>query len=102
MPDLGYEDEPVENIQVATTFLAFHNFELIELLNERGKLVKNEQWDKMYEIHDKINELKNKHFMQLVRPCNVFMTFQCEEGVNRALKMNEIIADSPDCGVEGG
>lgn len=42
MPDLGYEDEPVENIEVATTFLAFHNFELIELLNERGKLVKNE------------------------------------------------------------
>lgn len=56
----------------------------------------------MYEIHDKINELKNKNFMKLVRPCNVFMTFQCEEGVNRALKMNEIIADSPDCGVEGG
>jgi hypothetical protein len=42
MPDLGYEDEPVENIKVATTFLAFHNYELIDLLKERGEVIKKE------------------------------------------------------------
>jgi len=36
MDDLGYEDEPVENIKIATNFLAFSNYELIELLTERG------------------------------------------------------------------
>jgi hypothetical protein len=45
MPDLGYEDEPVEQIKVATTFLAFSNHELIVLLKKRGALIKNEQWD---------------------------------------------------------
>jgi len=60
MPDLGYEDEPVENIKIASIFLAFHNFDLIDLLKERGALIKKEQWDKMAPIDTKINELKNK------------------------------------------
>ena len=42
MPDLGYEDEPVEHIKVATTFLAFENAQLIQLLKTRGDIVKNE------------------------------------------------------------
>lgn len=53
-------------------------------------------------INVKINKLKNESFMRLVRPCNAFLTFQCEEGVNRALQLNEIIAENSNCNVAGG
>ena len=32
MPDLGYEDEPVEQVKIAVTTLAFKNADIINLL----------------------------------------------------------------------
>lgn len=46
----------------------------------------------MKEIDAKINKLKNDHLEDLTTPCSVFMTFENEEGVNRALNYNESIA----------
>jgi len=33
----------------------------------------------------RINQLKNEYLDELTTPCSVFMTFENEEGVNRAL-----------------
>ena len=79
LPDLGFEDEPVEHIKVAITTFAFKNAEIIELLKERGELIKNEEWDEMEKIDSKINEIKNNHLVDLMTPCSVFMTFENEE-----------------------
>lgn len=88
---MGFEDEPVEHIKVAITTFAFKNAEIIKLLQERGDIIKSESWDQMKEIDAKINEIKNEHLVDLMTPCSVFMTFENEEGVNRAMNFNEAI-----------
>ena len=86
MPDLGYENEPVEHIKIAVTTFAFKNAELINLLKERGEIIKQEKWHDMKMIDDKINDYKNNNLEAMITPCSVFMTFENEEGVNRALQ----------------
>jgi len=39
----------------------------------------------MAAIDSRINDMKNNNLEKLTTPCSVFMTFECEEGVNRAL-----------------
>ena len=91
MPDLGYEEEPVEHIKIAVTSFAYNNPEIIHLLKERGNIIKSEKWTKMADIDNKINQFKDEKFMKLISPCSIFMTFECEEGVNRALSYYEAI-----------
>ena len=95
LPDLGYEDEPVEHVKIAITCFAFRNAELIRLLRERGVIIKQEKWDKIEVIDRKINDLKNNHLEDLTTPCSAFMTFQCEEGYNRATRIDEAINNDP-------
>lgn len=91
MPDLGFEDEPVEHVKVALTTFAFKNEKIIELLCERGEVIKTEDWQEMEKIDARINDIKNNHLEDLMTPCSVFMTFENEEGVNRAINYNETI-----------
>ena len=39
----------------------------------------------------KINQLINDNLEDLTTPCSVFMTFENEEGVNRAMSYNETV-----------
>ena len=55
MPDLGFEDEPVEHVKVALTTFAFKNADIINLLKKRGDAVKNEKWDELQKIEAQIN-----------------------------------------------
>lgn len=89
MPNLGYDE--VESVEIAVTTLAFRNAEIINLLKERGAAIKNEKWDLQRELEGEINKLKNEKFKDLITPCSVFMTFETEEGVNRALNYDEAI-----------
>ena len=84
MPDLGFEDEPIEHIKVALTTFAFKNAKIIELLFERGDIIKNENWEEMESIERRINKVKEENYDELTIPCSAFMTFENEEGVNRA------------------
>jgi len=71
--------------------MAFKNGDVIDLLKKRGSAIKKEQWDYLAELDKEINELKNEKLNELTSPCSIFMTFETEEGVNRALKMKETI-----------
>mmetsp|Transcript_41366 Transcript_41366/g.54391 ORF Transcript_41366/g.54391 Transcript_41366/m.54391 type:complete len:230 (-) Transcript_41366:1562-2251(-) len=93
LPDLGYEDEPVEHVKVAVTTFAFKNHEIINLLKKRGSVIKEERWDDMVKIDEAINRLKNSCLEELTMPCSVFMTFDNEEGINRALGYADTIAE---------
>lgn len=62
LPDLGYEEDPVEHVKIAVTSFAFKNAEIIHLLKERGDIIKNEQWDQMPVVEQKINHYKNENF----------------------------------------
>ena len=45
----------------------------------------------MAEIDSRINQFKDENIKQMVTPCSIFMTFENEEGVNRAINYNESI-----------
>jgi len=99
MPDCGMEDEPVAHIKIAKTTLAFANGPMIDMLRSRGAAIKAEQWDKQAEIEKNINSYKNEHVETLTTPCSIFMTFENEEGVTRALNYDDAIeADQAQLG----
>lgn len=54
-------------------------------------MIKTEKWDKVDEINDKIDDdLKDEDLLnRLQTPCSVFVTFETEEGLNRALLVNK-------------
>jgi len=83
LPDLGYEDEAPERINIAMMTFAFDNGELINLLKQRGNAIKFEKWDDMRKINKKIDELKAKNLEKYNRPVAAFLTFENEEGLNR-------------------
>lgn len=93
LPDLGYEDEPVEQVKVAITTMAFNNKDLIHLLRKRGTAIHNENWDKQRKIENKINDLKNKHLEYFTKPCSVFMSFENEECKERASRFSDLTSD---------
>lgn len=80
MPDLGYEDNPPERIEIAATTFAFENAQLIKLLTKRGTAIKADKFDDMRKIDKEIDDYKNKNLESCTRPCSVFMTFENEEG----------------------
>lgn len=42
----------------------------------------------MTKMDEAINKLKNDRLDEITTPCSVFMTFESEEGVNRALDLH--------------
>lgn len=51
LPDLGYEDEAPEKINIAMITFAFENEALINLLRKRGTFIKYEKYDEMREVN---------------------------------------------------
>jgi hypothetical protein len=53
--------------------------------------MKAEKWDLVTKNDEQINELKNNEaeYKKLARPVDVFMTFETEEGYQRALAFEE-------------
>jgi hypothetical protein len=90
-PSQGYEPEPPIPfklwIKVVMSTFAFENWQLIELLKERGTLIKAEKWDEMRATEVKVNKLKEENLDLFTRPCEMFMTFKTEEGKQRALAL---------------
>jgi hypothetical protein len=92
-PDLGYEDDPPEKINIALVTFAFDNSVLINLLKQRGLAIKFEKFDLMRKINKQIDELKSEGIEQYTRPVSAFLTFENEEGLNRCLNYNETVED---------
>ena len=96
MPDCGMEEEPVDKVLIAKSTMAFKNSEIIHLLRSRGTAIKAENWEEQKKVEGQINDLKNEKLDDLTTPCSLFMTFENEEGITRALKYDEVIAAEPD------
>lgn len=93
LPDLGYEDEVQERINISICTLAFENGALIDLLKKRGTAIRYEKYDEMRQFDDQIDDLKNtpEKYDKLTFPCSVFFTFENEEGYNRACQYHETV-----------
>lgn len=109
LPDLGYEEEPPEQIKIAMISFAFDNAEVINLLKERGSYIKSQKYDKMREMDAKIDQYIRDHMKDCARPVSCFLTFENEEGLNRAKNYNETVQKDDQfadirkfCGVELG
>jgi hypothetical protein len=61
------------------------------LLRKRGKFIGAEKYDKLKDINAEIHELiSDSDFLDKCQtPCSVFVSFEDEEGVNRAKVYNE-------------
>jgi len=89
MPDLGFDpDHGDDPIKIAQITFAFNNAPVINLLKQRGTLIKGEKWAKVEDINEKIlKTIKDEKVLnKLQTPCSAFATFESEEGYNRALK----------------
>ena len=66
---------------------AFNNVPLLKLLALRGKFVTMANLDKIKEIDEKINAMKNQKSEELSRPVAAFITFESQEGYERACEL---------------
>jgi hypothetical protein len=96
MPDLGYEDDPPERIRISMISFAFDNAELINLLKQRGLLIKAEKYDAMRKINTKIDELNSKNVQKYNRPVTAFLTFENEEGLNRCKAYTDVVENNDE------
>lgn len=76
---------------------AYNNPMIINQLKERGNYIKNEQWDQLQKLNQKmttqfrVNENSQQLIDSVQRPVTCFITFEYEEGYNRALDYKESI-----------
>jgi hypothetical protein len=96
LPDLGFEDDPPERINIALINFAFDNGELINLLKDRGNAIKFEKFDLMRELNKRIEDMKSENLDKFIRPVSAFLTFENEEGLNRCLNYNEAVQDDEE------
>lgn len=97
LPDLGYEDPAPDRIRISMISFAFDNAALINLLRARGTCIKFENYDGMRALNVKINELKStpEKVKAMNRPVTAFLTFENEEGVNRAKSYADTVQGDP-------
>lgn len=104
MENLGYEEG--DEIKIAQITFAFNNREVINWLKKRGKYIIKHQWEKVDEIQKEIfDHLQKKDpenpenlcqeaqdlLDKLQTPCTCVVTFESEEGYERASQYNENI-----------
>lgn len=61
------------------------------MLTERGELIKKEKWDDLDKANEEIaDQIKKKPLLdQLQTPCSVFITWETEEALSRALTWSD-------------
>ena len=73
-------------IKIANITFGFDNAEMLSLLTERGSLIASGKLEKVPPINDKIEEKSKANKTEWIRPVAAFITFDKQEGKDRALK----------------
>ena len=55
-------------------------------------MIKSEDWEGMKKVDAEINSMKGSDLEAFTTPCSIFMSFENEEGVNRAVRSADLIA----------
>jgi hypothetical protein len=81
---------PDEQIKIAIVTFAFDNAEIIQGLSQRGRAIRQEDWDLLEKINDRMTQrLECQDCLdKMQRPVAVFLTMQTEEGKSRAEDYN--------------
>lgn len=73
-------------VRIANISFGFDNTELIRMLTERGSLITKGKMDKVPELNEKIDAQAKDKRTDYIRPVAAFITFEKQEGKDRALK----------------
>jgi hypothetical protein len=84
--------EESTDIRIATISYAFNNHKMIALLNQRGDAIVDHNIKEKEKIEKKIDELKDNDFDELSRPTVAYITFETQEGYERAVNMRYLIS----------
>jgi len=82
-----YVLEETDDIKVANINYSFNNHKMIQLLCERGTAIANHNLEEKKEIEKKIHELEKEDFDEISTPALAFVTFETQEGYERAIKI---------------
>lgn len=74
------------DIRIANITFGFANQELLAILKERGTLVAKGKFEKVPPLNEKIEKISKEKKDEMVRPVAAFLTFERQEGKDRALK----------------
>ena len=73
-----------EAIRISHIYFAFNNPELIALLRKRGSAIANANHEKEQDLERQIDRLKSLNLDGFVVPVSAFITFENQEGFERA------------------
>ena len=74
------------NVGFANITFAYDNPELLRLLTMRGTLITSGKFDKVPAINKLLEKLKTENKDKITKPVTAFLTFNTQEGYERALK----------------
>ena len=77
-------NEETYTIKIANISFAFKNYKMIRLLEQRGSAISNRNSKKKEKIEKQIDDLTDKNGEDLSTPTYVFVTFETQEGYERA------------------
>jgi hypothetical protein len=99
-PSVLYPEQGTPPVKIANITFAFKNAKLIRLLKKRGTAVADGQFRNLPKIDEEINQLKEKDLQALTKPVSAFITFETQDGFERACEFKgsfnckgEVIAD---------
>lgn len=79
-------------VRIANVTFAFNNAKLIGLLRKRGTAVAAGRFVDLPKIDVAINDLKNKEIQSLTKPVAAFITFETQDGFERACEFKHTIS----------
>lgn len=75
--------------KIANISFAFDNYEIINLLEKRGAAIVNRKEKQQLEIEEKLEEIRRQKADEVSRPVKAFITFETQEGYERAKKIKK-------------
>lgn len=83
VPSLGFE--AVDRVRIADIQFSYKNAPLIHELRKRGLAIKENNWKGLHTSNDSLDRIKTRHYHDLMTPVSALITFESEEGLQRAL-----------------
>lgn len=81
--------EENNEIKIANITYSFGNHKMIKLLEKRGRAIINHNHEEKAKIEKQIEELKDNHLDELSRPEIAYITFETQEGYERATNIRQ-------------
>ena len=70
---------------IAAVHLVFDNGDILDLLKKRGDAIAAEETSKKQQIEEQLENLKHNTYEDLIKPHFAYITFEDEEGYQRAI-----------------